>query len=194
MSTAKGPNRYFLVDVEATAPSPFSGVMTEFGVVEYESGCWFHGVLYQSMPSPDNPALPVLSGSMAGPTIASGTHAESVRHVTPFGVGNRTNVMRQFRDWVHSFLDGGRAVMFSDNPGFDFGWMNYHFDEAGLDNVFGHSSRRIGDLAAGLKGNPRETSSWKRLRRTKHTHHPVEDSQGNAEALRALLDKHHKTL
>lgn len=41
---------------------------------------------------------------------------------------------------------------------------------------------------AGLVGDFRSTQKWKRLRRTKHDHHPVHDALGNAEALVRLLN------
>jgi hypothetical protein len=51
-------------------------------------------------------------------------------------------------------------------------------------NPFGWSSRRIGDLYCGLVKDSR--AQWKYLRKTKHTHHPVDDAKGNAEALLAM--------
>ena len=56
------------------------------------------------------------------------------------------------------------------------------------ENPFGHSGRRIADFYAGLVGDFRNTQRWKRLRRTKHDHHPVRDALGNAEALIRMLD------
>ena len=48
-------------------------------------------------------------------------------------------------------------------------------------NPFGWSSRRLSDMFAGFYQNARY--SWKKHRKTKHTHHPVDDAMGNAEAL-----------
>lgn len=55
-------------------------------------------------------------------------------------------------------------------------------------SVLRHSGRRIADFYAGLVGDFRSTQKWKRLRRTKHDHHPVHDALGNAEALIRMLD------
>lgn len=55
-------------------------------------------------------------------------------------------------------------------------------------NPFGHSGRRIADFYAGLVGDFRSTQKWKRLRRTKHDHHPVHDALGNAEALIRIFE------
>jgi hypothetical protein len=49
------------------------------------------------------------------------------------------------------------------------------------ENPFGHSSQNLGSL---YKGLTKDTfGNFKHLRRTTHTHHPVDDARGNAEAL-----------
>ncbi len=48
-------------------------------------------------------------------------------------------------------------------------------------NIFGFSARRIGDLYCGVVKDSR--AKWKHLRKTTHTHNPVDDAKGNAEAL-----------
>jgi len=51
-------------------------------------------------------------------------------------------------------------------------------------NPFGHSSTNLGSL---YKGLVKDTSKYfKRLRKTRHTHNPVDDAKGNAEALLAM--------
>ena len=53
-------------------------------------------------------------------------------------------------------------------------------------NPFGFSSTNLGSL---YKGLVRDTSlNFKHLRKTRHTHHPVDDARGNAEALLAMSD------
>jgi len=53
-------------------------------------------------------------------------------------------------------------------------------------NPFGFSSQNINSL---YKGITRDLFvSFKHLRKTKHTHHPVDDAKGNAEALIAMRD------
>lgn len=159
-----------LVDVEARGKSPFSGEMTEFGAVALNRDVTavrdtFHGKLIEATPDPENPAIPFIA-------------AGAKRYDTH-------KVMSNFRKWLLQL--GDRVVFVSDNNGYDYGWLNYYFDKAGLDNPFGHSSRRIGDFAAGLKGDYFNTSKWKKLRDTRHSHHPVEDSLGNAEAVIKLV-------
>ena len=54
-------------------------------------------------------------------------------------------------------------------------------------NPFGFSSTNLGSL---YKGVVRDTfKNFKHLRKTRHTHHPVDDAKGNAEALIAIRDQ-----
>lgn len=92
-------------------------------------------------------------------------------------------------EWVKKHAGETRPVFVSDNPAYDWQWIAAEFARAGIDNPFGHSARRIGDFSAGLNRNWRDANSWKRHRQTPHTHNPVEDARGNAEALWHLLSK-----
>lgn len=80
------------------------------------------------------------------------------------------------------------VVFVSDNPAFDYQWINFYFWRYFGRNPFGHSARRIGDFYAGLTNDYRNANRWKHLRRTTHDHHPVHDALGNAEALIRLWD------
>lgn len=82
----------------------------------------------------------------------------------------------------------GRPVLVSDNNGFDAAFIAYYFAFVGLRNPFGHSSRRIGDLYAGLKGDSSKASDWKDLRTGEHTHNALDDALGNAGALVAIAE------
>ena len=63
-------------------------------------------------------------------------------------------------------------------------WYFHHFLES---NPFGFSSTNLGSL---YKGVVRDTfKNFKHLRKTRHTHHPVDDAKGNAEALIAIRDQ-----
>lgn len=152
------------VDCEATGPCPGKGVLTEFGAVEYASRQTFHGVLFEARPRADNPALSELTGKEFDP-------------VAVFGA---------FEAWLQSVTQG-RPIFVSDNPAFDFQWINYGFHHALGRNPFGHSARRISDFYAGLTGDWGNTQAWKRLRVTPHDHHPVHDAMGNCEAFARML-------
>lgn len=92
------------------------------------------------------------------------------------------DVMQRFDEWIKTNASG-RAVFISDNLAFDWQWINYYFHYFIGKNPFGFSGRRIGDLYAGLEKDFFAASKWKKFRRTTHTHNPVDDAKGNAEAL-----------
>lgn len=77
----------------------------------------------------------------------------------------------------------GRPVFVSDNLVFDWQFINYYFHRFLGRNPFGFSGRRIGDLYAGLMKDTHKATEWKKYRVTRHTHNPVDDARGNAEAL-----------
>jgi hypothetical protein len=51
-------------------------------------------------------------------------------------------------------------------------------------NPFGYSSRRLSDLVCGIEKDL--YAPWKGLRKTPHTHDPLDDARGNAEVLLEL--------
>ena len=60
-------------------------------------------------------------------------------------------------------------------------WASSATSKYFLTSPFGFSSTNLGSLYKGMAGDMRK--SFKHLRKTKHTHHPVDDARGNAEAL-----------
>ena len=74
----------------------------------------------------------------------------------------------------------------SDNNGFDWQFINWYFHAFLGKNPFGHSSTNLGSLYKGLVKDM--SKNFKHLRRTRHTHHPVDDARGNAEALLHMRD------
>ena len=91
-------------------------------------------------------------------------------------------VMQRFAQWLKDNVNG-QPVLISDNPVFDWQWINYYFHYYLGYNPFGHSARRIGDLYCGMKMNTKLNREWKKLRMIKHDHNPVNDAKGNANAL-----------
>lgn len=93
--------------------------------------------------------------------------------------------MDAFDKWLEGIE--GQIVFVSDNPAYDWQWINYYLHRYVGRNKFGFSARRIGDMFAGLVGNAKAPGiQWKKLRKTEHTHDPVDDAKGNAEALLEL--------
>lgn len=89
-------------------------------------------------------------------------------------------VMPRFVVWLRQVCGNKQPVLISDNNGFDAGLMNYYLWKYTGENPFGHTSRNINDLFKGLEGNIR--SSFRHLVKTPHTHEPVDDAIGHAEA------------
>jgi hypothetical protein len=159
------------VDVEAYKGCPMIGRMTEFGAVEHKTRKTFHGKILESVPDPANPVVPI-------PVQTGLTHEEYYAIAKPTFV--------QFAAWLKS-VSSGRPIFVSDNPAYDFQWINDGFLVTLGENPFGHSARRLGDFYAGLMSNFFQKQDWKRLRVTPHTHHPVDDAMGNVEAFERMV-------
>lgn len=153
------------IDCEAWGGAPSTGALTEFGAVEYKTSKVFHGILVPgSKPSVENPAIP------------------KPQHPSP---ERAKLIFEQFAAWLSQF--SGRPIAVSDNPAFDWQWINDGFWKHLGRNPMGHSARRIGDFYAGLCGDFYQTQKWKSLRITPHDHNPVHDALGNVEAFRRML-------
>ncbi len=160
-----------VVDVESDGPSPGHYSMVSFGaiVVEPSLSRTFFGKV-----------RPISERFLPEALAVCGvTRDEHLRHDEP-GV-----VMAAFEAWVKA-SSKGRPVFCSDNLAFDWQFINWYFHETLGHNPFGWSGRRIGDLYCGMVKDGYAT--WKHLRKTAHTHHPVDDARGNAEALLAMID------
>ncbi|MFW6247294.1 MAG: exonuclease [bacterium] len=161
----------FVVDVEHDGPMPPDYSMVCFGVVKIDKSLdkTFYG---QVKPISDNWNEQALS-------ISGFNRDQHLKFDEP------EMVMSMFADWLQK-NSNGRPVFISDNNGSDFLWINYYFHKYYGSNPFGWSSRRIGDLYCGMQNNM--YAKWKHLRSTKHTHNPVDDAKGNAEALLKMYD------
>jgi len=93
-------------------------------------------------------------------------------------------VMLNFENWIKSITQN-QPIFISDNNGFDWMfvcWYCHHFLGR---NIFGFSSQNLGSF---YKGIVKDTfKNFKYLRKTTHTHHPVDDAKGNAEALLEMI-------
>jgi len=67
-------------------------------------------------------------------------------------------------------------------------FANWYFHRFTGTNPFGHSSMNLGSLYKGLVRNLRQ--NFKHLRRTRHTHNPLDDAMGNAEAMLQLMQEY----
>jgi len=168
---------WIIVDVESNGPCPGLFSMISFGAVLLDEALetTFYGQV-----------LPLHDEFKAGIYLNMGMRPTD-HYRKPHRDAER--VMSEFADWLREVCKS-RPIFVSDNPAFDAPWINYYFHLCGMENPFGHSARRIGDLYCGWVNDIRKNSNWKRkLRRTPHTHHPVDDAMGNAEALLRMRDK-----
>ena len=160
---------YVMVDVEADGPIPGDYSMISFGAVIVEPALSksFYGKLRPISEKWEPEALKV-SGL---------TREETLSFEDP------RSVMESFVVWIRE-SSKGRPIFISDNNGFDWQFINWYFHHFLGQNPFGFSSMNLGSL---YKGIVRDTfKNFKHLRKTKHTHHPVDDAKGNAEALLEL--------
>ena len=169
-------SKYIMVDVESDGPCPGEYSMVSFGAVVVENGLsrTFYGKL-----------RPVSEKWVPEALAVSGhTREETMKFDDP------EKVMRLFDAWVemHSWSATGqreRPMFVSDNNGFDWQFINWYFWKYLNKNPFGHSSTNLGSLYKGMVKDTRK--NFKHLRKTKHTHHPVQDAIGNAEAMLEIL-------
>lgn len=165
---------FFSVDIEADGPAPGLYSMLSIGIVAVRPG--LDDRFYRELkPISDRWSETAVAICGLDRTELLETGVEP------------TKAMAELRRFVDE-RSTGRPVFISDNPGFDFAFVNHYFHsygsaDGGDANPFGHSSRRIGDLWAGLVGDASKGSEWKTLRRTEHTHNALDDAVGNAEAL-----------
>lgn len=168
---------HFIVDVEADGPAPGLYSMVSFAAIELTAAGPGQSFVGEVAPISDR----YVESALAACRLS---REATLRYDPP------ELVMTRFVQWLATFDSEDRFVFISDNPAFDWQFVNYYLHAFTGGNPFGHTARRIGDFAAGLERNFTASSRWKRLRRTPHTHHPLDDVRGNAEALYALAQRH----
>lgn len=160
---------YFMVDIEADGPIPGDYSMIAVGAVKVEDGLSQSFLAY----------LKPISEQWSPPALAiSGFSREETLNFS-----GPEQVMTDFEDWLHQH-NKGQMVFISDNNGFDWMFVCWYFHHFLGRNPFGHSSQNLGSLYKGMVKD--SFQSFKHLRQTAHTHNPLDDARGNAEALLAL--------
>ncbi len=163
---------YFMVDIEADGPIPAEYSMVCFGaiVVDPKLDRSFYG---QCRPINDQWIPQALE-------VSGFSREETMEFDEPLAT------MQRFADWIKA-ESNGKPIFISDNNGFDWQFINYYFHRFLGENPFGFSSTNLGSL---YKGAVKDLfRNFKHLRVTRHTHHPVDDARGNAEALLAMKEK-----
>jgi 3'-5' exoribonuclease Rv2179c-like domain len=163
---------YVMVDVEADGPIPGDYSMISLGaiIVDPQLDKTFYGRLRPISERYLDQAL----------KVCKHTREETLGFEPP------EKVMSDFRSWL-GLHTKGRAYFISDNNGFDWQFINWYFCHFLGENPFGHSSTNLGSLYKGLVKDV--FVNFKHLRKTEHTHHPVDDARGNAEALLEMKEK-----
>ena len=157
-----------MVDVESDGPIPGDYSMICFGAVVVQEGLerTFYGRL-KPISDKWSPEALAISGFTRDDTL---------------GFDDPKSVMEQFGRWIGDTK--GRPLFVSDNNGFDWQFINWYFWHFTGGNPFGHSSTNLGSLYKGMVKDMFQ--NFKHLRKTEHTHDPVDDARGNAEALLAM--------
>ncbi|NVK63837.1 MAG: 3'-5' exoribonuclease [Flavobacteriales bacterium] len=163
---------YIMVDIESDGHIPGDFSMISFGAVVVDNNLdrTFYGQL-----------KPISEKWIPEALAVSGhTREETLDFDDP------KEVMLQFADWIKE-NSKGRPVFISDNNGFDWMFICWYFHHFTGENPFGHSSQNLGSMYKGLVKDA--FKNFKHLRKTKHTHHPVDDAKGNAEALLTMKNE-----
>lgn len=155
-----------MVDVESDGPIPGDFSMVCFGaiIVEPELNRTFYGTL-----------KPISEKWIPDALAVSGFSREDT-----LAFDDPKTVMNKFAKWI-ALHSKGRPFFISDNNGFDWQFINWYFHHFTGRNPFGFSSTNLGSLYKGLMSDT--FANFKHLRKTTHTHDPVDDAKGNAEAL-----------
>ncbi|HSM69966.1 MAG TPA: 3'-5' exoribonuclease [Anaerolineales bacterium] len=157
---------YVMVDVETDGPIPPDYSMICFGAVVVDDilDKRFYGQL-----------RPISDQWMPEKLEISGfARDETLLFKEPL------DAIKEFAEWLARTCSG-RLMFISDNNGFDWQFINYYFHHFLGNNPFGYSSTNLGSLYKGLVKNT--SLNFKHLRQTTHTHDPLDDALGNAEAL-----------
>lgn len=165
----KNIHRHFVLDVEANGPIIGKHSMIQFALVNVgDHSDNFYGEL-----------APLTEFYLDDALAAIGlSHETTQKYVSA------TSTMSRFHAWLAS--KPGRLYCWSDNPAFDWAWLNWYMWTFLGENPLGWSCRRIGDLDSGMTGDLR-SHRWRKYKKTAHTHNALDDATGNAEALQELF-------
>jgi hypothetical protein len=164
---------YIMVDVESDGPIPGDYSMISFGAVLVNDTLdqTFYGQL-----------RPISDKYIPEALAVSGFSREET-----LGFDDPGAVMEAFGTWIKEKCKD-RPIFISDNNGFDWMFICWYFHRFTGRNPFGHSSQNLGSLYKGIVKDM--SKNFKHLRKTKHTHHPVDDAKGNAEAVLAIRSEY----
>ena len=169
----------FSVDIEADGPEPIDYNMVQIGVVLIDKGEKLDKTFYGELK----------------PKSGSNYSTDALKS---FGVTRNETLsyphpeicMADLSKWLYKNNEDGRIMMLSDNAGFDWMFVCAYFHHFTSSNPFGFSCTSLTSLYKGFMKNKK--ANFKRLRKTKHTHNPVDDAMGNAEAYLEIMKQGYK--
>ena len=165
---------FISVDVEADGPIPGKYSMVSFGAV----------IVKEDLEETFYGKVKPISELWIPDALAVSGHTREEHE----GFDDPKEVMEAFAAWIKEHSKG-RPTMVTDNPAFDWLFIAHYFWTYLDENPLGHSARRLGDMYCGLVGDASKNFEMKKkLRKTKHTHHPVDDAKGNAECLLGMKE------
>ena len=161
---------YFMVDVESDGPIPGDYSMISVGCVLVE----------QPLKRTFTAKLKPISEHYKAEALAV---SGMTREETLLGEDPK-EVMTTLAAWIVQNADG-RPIFVSDNNGYDWMFTCWYFQHFLGTNPFGFSSVNLGSLYKGMVKSM--AKSFKHLRTTAHTHDPLDDAIGNAEAFLRMI-------
>jgi len=164
---------YIMVDVESDGPIPGDYSMICFGAVIVESS--LQKTFYAKL-------KPISEKWVEESLKVSGFTREETK-----AFEDPKEVMERFKNWIEENVEGD-AKLISDNNGYDWQFINWYLHHFTGSNPFGYSSTNLGSLYKGIVKNMGK--NFKHLRKTIHTHNPLDDAIGNAEALIEIKNKY----
>lgn len=162
----------FMVDIEADGPIPGDYSMVSIGVVLVDGKLdrTFYGQL-----------KPISDRFEPNHLAVTGHTREET-----LGFDDPREVLERLENWLNA-ESRGRPHFVADNA-FDWMFVCWYYHHFLGRNPFGIGSTNLGSL---YKGVVRDMfQNFKHLRKTPHTHHPVDDALGNAEALMAIKERY----
>ena len=164
---------YFFIDCESDGPIPGDYSMISFGAVMVKANGNLDTTFYGKLKPISEKWIPEALA------VSGHTREETLTFEDP------KKVMMDFGNWVMDHSEG-RPMFISDNNGYDFMMIHWYFWHFTGGDPFGHSSTNLGSLYKGLVMDTGK--NFKHLRKTKHTHNPIDDAKGNAEAFLHMVN------
>lgn len=166
-----------MIDVEADGPVPGLYSMVSLGAVIVEPTL-DRRFLTNLRPISDrfqNEAL-AISGATRETSLEYPEAEESIKN---------------FNTWLLN-LEEDRITCASDNNGFDWSFLNYYMHRYLGANPLGYQTYHLPSVYAGCTGEFGQ--GYKDYRITPHTHNPLDDAIGNAEAMLSLAEQYNLNL